>query len=153
MDDKPQMTLFELPEHAEPPRAISKAPAIVAEEQEALALPRKRCYYTHPIEASAMHRWFGMEFENDADFAGIKRLTEMYATDEFCDDYLVSRPDGSRCSAKLYIHTNSIGILTPQAGDLLYDGSHAWIAVRSGGNVTIFQRDGKPFCWPRSEIF
>jgi hypothetical protein len=117
-----------------------------------------RYFYADPLAAAWMRLHFGMLFEQGVSVRfgaspGHGLLVFNCRTDD-------APPDPER----YYIHADSVPLLVPQVGDLLYKetGCH-WLempynqvpeAIRKSWemhSLKIIQRNGKPFHYPQSE--
>lgn len=112
-----------------------------------------RYYYTDPLAAAWMAEYFGMRFIGDegqdldlADGCGFWRGGTYYFYDN---------------EKLIYIHPDSVHLLEPQEGDLLWVATPEGLAAEFhqspspyGGNqevIETIQRNGKAFHWPEQE--
>jgi hypothetical protein len=112
----------------------------------------QRYFYTDPLAAAWMAKHFGMKF-------GLNHYGKMVWEPVHFSHKPGSEPftdvdDILEVASPLYIHPDSLHLLTPQIGDLcMGDKIAATVAVLTDHNksLMVIRRNGVPFHWPEVE--
>jgi hypothetical protein len=122
-----------------------------------------RYFYSNPLAAAWMRLHFDMKFEQDVRV----NFSALAEGSLFFNNYCSDGNEESPYPDKHYIHPDSLPLLEPRVGDLIYitESKIGTLARLHDGNlklftgdwlmkpdhVSIIRRDGKPFFWPESE--
>ena len=121
-----------------------------------------RLYYDDPLAAAWMAKHFGVRFPIERG-TNTPNAGGCYSTTTLCTHDTWKRTGGQNTPDRYYVHADSLHLLKPQLGDVIYaadDGARCvnrvftlemaeeWI----GWGNRIIQRGNKPFHWPLKDL-